>query len=330
MAFQSTVNIYNALGIPGDLAFDGPMRAAPYNLFSSAVPNKVGYAFTVTAGANPDTVGGSPLAGTAKVGGTGVFAGILVNPKAYALLGSSSNALAPSLTLPDYAIGELLTMGMIYASLPGPANVGDLVTYDPLTGALNSIAPTTAFTGAIAAGGASTPDVLTVSAVSSGVLTVGQEIRGTGIPAGTYILSLGTGRGYTGTYNLSSINTLTVSSSAMTATNQPTAAFSVTGSIAPGSTPASDPSVLTVSAVGSGQVHIGDQVFGTGVPANTVVTGFGTGVGGTGTYTVNQINLTVSSTTLTGPANLLVPNCTVERYTVGTPGAVNAVIKLTN
>ena len=103
---------------------------------------------------------------------------------------------------------------------------------------------------------------MTVTAVANGQLAIGQEIVGAGIPAGTYILSLGTGKGYTGTYNLSSINTLTVSSEAMSATNVPAAAFSVTGHIDPGSAPTTDPSVLTVSAVGSGQLRIGDQAFG--------------------------------------------------------------------
>ena len=44
--FQSTVNIWSAGGVVGELAFDGPMRAAPYNLYSAGVPNLVGNAFT--------------------------------------------------------------------------------------------------------------------------------------------------------------------------------------------------------------------------------------------------------------------------------------------
>lgn len=321
MGFQISVGIYNALGIPGSLAYDGPIRSKTYNLYSAGTPNVIGYAYTVSAGANPDTSLGSPLAGNAAVGGTGVFAGILVNPKVYPLRGTvAGGPLAASLVLPDYSIGELLTMGEIFVSLPGPANVGDLITYDPLTGALNSIAPTTAFTASIAAGGASTADVLTVTAVSAGQLSVGQLISGAGIPPGTYIDSLGTGKGYTGTYNLSTINEVTLSLRAMTAPNTPPAAFSVTGSIA-GNT-------LTVSAVGSGQLRIGDQVFGTGVTANTVITAFGTGVGDTGTYTVNN-SQTVGSTTLTGPANLLVPNAVVAVFTANAAGGV-AAIKLTN
>lgn len=319
--FQTSVNIYNALGVVGEIAFDGPNRAGSYNLQSSGTPNVVGYAYTVTSGIVPDPSKNSGNAGVAKVGGTGVFAGILINPKEYPLRGTTAGGpLAASLVLPDYAIGDLLTMGEVFVNIPGPASVGDLVTYDPVTGALNSIAPATKFTGSIAAGGASTADVLTVTAMTAGKLSVGDIISGAGIPTGTFIASLGTGLGYTGTYNLSTINTLTVSSEAMTGTNTPPAAFSVTGSIAT--------TVLTVSAVGSGQLRIGDQVFGTGVAANTVITAFGTGVGGTGTYTVSQ-SQTVTSTTLTGPANVLVPNCVVSRYDANTTGGV-AAIKLTN
>ncbi len=65
------------------------------------------------------------------------------------------------------------------------------------------------FTGSI------TGTVLTVTAVSSGTLAVGQEIAGTGIPTGVTIASLGTGTGGTGTYNLSSAGAGTIPSEAM-------------------------------------------------------------------------------------------------------------------
>ncbi len=324
---QSTVNVYNALGIPGDLAFDGPIRAGSFNLNSSGTPNIVGYAFTTANGINPDPYPGAGNAATARVGGTGQFAGILQNPKEYPLYGTvAGGTLAPSLALPDYAVGDLLIMGEIFVNLPGPALPGDLVTYDPLTGALNSITPQTQFTASIAPGGASTPDVMTVTAVAKGTLVVGQPISGAGVPAGTYILSLGTAHGYTGTYNLSSINTLTVSSEAMTAPNAPESAFSVTGHIDPDS---GNTDLLTVSAVGSGLIRIGNTLFGVGIPANTTIIGFVSGTGNTGTYRVNTTGLTVGSETITGPANLLVPNAVVTRYEANSTGGV-AAIKLTN
>jgi hypothetical protein len=80
---------------------------------------------------------------------------------------------------------------------------------------------------------------------------------------------------------------------------------------------------LTISAVSSGELVVGQQVFGTGVAADTVIIALGAG-----TYTVNR-SQTVSSTTLTGPSDLFVPNAVVDRFTANTAGAL-AVIKLTN
>ena len=65
-----------------------------------------------------------------------------------------------------------------------------------------------------------------------------------------------------------------------------------TGAIGPTST------TLTVTAVGYGAINVGDQVLGAGVQAGTFINGFGTGTGGTGTYTVNN-SQTVSSEALT-------------------------------
>jgi hypothetical protein len=56
---------------------------------------------------------------------------------------------------------------------------------------------------------------------------------------------------------------------------------------------------LTVSAVTSGVLGVGSQITGTGVTAGTFITALGTGLGGTGTYTVNN-SQTVASTTITG------------------------------
>lgn len=304
---QSTVNLFPALGVPGSLYDSGPLRAQPYELVSDdAAYNIVGSTiFTIVS------------QGVAKAGGTGVIAGLLVNPKAYVTAGASGQALTPTLTLPNYTEAEVSKMGSFVVQLPGPAAIGDLVTFAQTTGQINTITPQTQFTASIAPDAAG--DVLTVTAVAKGRLAVGQEISGTGIPAGTYIKSLGTGLGLTGTYILTTLDLLTITSRAMTAPNVPAPSFSVTGAIA-GTT-------LTVSAVGSGQLAIGEEVFGTGVAANTVITGFGTGVGGTGTYTVNN-SQTVSSTTLTGPNNILLPNAVVDRFTVDASGL--AVITMTN
>lgn len=59
---------------------------------------------------------------------------------------------------------------------------------------------------------------------------------------------------------------------------------------------------LTVSAMQpGGSIVVGSVVTGTGVTASTIVTAFGTGTGGAGTYTVNN-SQTVSSEAMAAPA----------------------------
>lgn len=331
MGFQQAININQAIGVLGEVAFSGPQRATPYNLVSTPLLNNIGYAYTVVSGADPDPLADTPNAGTATVGGSGVFAGILIGPKEYASFGSTTGPLNPVIALPDNSVGELLEMGSIFVNLPGPASVGDLVTYDPLTGALNSITSKTKFTASIAPGGsAGVLDVLTVTAVAAGQLAVGQLISGAGVAGGTYIASLGTGKGYTGTYNLSSVNEQTVSSEAMTAPNVPATAWAASSAYI---TTSAGVDTLHITTLTSGELQIGDAVFGTGVAANTVITGFGSGVGGTGTYILNTSGQTVASSgspeAMTGPSNLFVPRAVVSRYTANTTGGL-AVITLTN
>jgi len=75
--------------------------------------------------------------------------------------------------------------------------------------------------------------------------------------------------------------------------SQATAAGVVTGSIAT--------TTLTVTAVTSGSLSVGQTISGSGVTAGTKITALGTGTGGTGTYTVDT-SQTASSTTITATA----------------------------
>lgn len=321
MAFQSVVNLQSGFGVPGDVFLVGPTRVDPYIVLSggSGNLNVIGATamfVTSQAGENQPAVAragslGSPLL---------AFAGILVNPKVYASVGQGGDPLAPTMILPDQTQAECMIMGEIVVSLPGAANIGDRVLYDVFTGALSSIAGTTGFTGSIASG---TPDVLTVTAVALGYLAVGQVISGTGIAPGTYIVSNGTGRGGTGTYNLSSTGQ-TVSSEFMSAPTLAPAAASFTASIA-------NTGVMTVTAVSSGEIVAGQVLLGTGV-AGIVVGANLTGTpGGVGTYNTTPIGQTVTSTTITADQTAFVPNAVVARYDntgVGSTGV--GVIRLTN
>lgn len=130
MSFQSTVYLQQGFGIPGELFDDAPYKAEPFIINSTDADNNVfGRCFTITS------------EGNAEAGGTGVFGGFLVNPKGSAAFGTAGDPLAASLTLPNYAQGELLTMGSIIVTLPGAAAIGDLVVFDNTSGELDTIAP---------------------------------------------------------------------------------------------------------------------------------------------------------------------------------------------
>lgn len=319
--FQSQVNITQAVGVVGDLAFTGPHRAGPAILNSSGVPNLIGNAFTHTSDASEGNNSSQPVASAAMVGGSGLFAGILVNSKEYSSLGNTSSLagpLAPSLALPDQSFGDLLSMGYVWVNLPGKANIGDNVGFDQATGNLISYPVTAKFTGTIST------TTLTVTAVAQGALSVGQLVSGSGVLPDTYITALGTGKGGTGTYTINNSQTVG-SATAMTAPNGLPPAFSATGSIAT----SGGVDTLTISAVASGTLQVGDQITGTGIAANTTIASLGTGTGGTGTYILNTSGQTVASETITGPTFSQIPNCVVSRFGTASTGGLS-VIKLTN
>jgi hypothetical protein len=206
MSFQTQVGVQLATGVVGELAFEGPLRADTHILNSaSAANNVIGRAFTMVAGAENE----------ARAGGTGVFAGILANPKAYASGGTQADGtLAPSLVLRNGEIGEFVYMGIMFVSVDNTGVVGDLVQYDETTGELSLVADSVQVTGSIAT------TTLTVSAVGKGVLAVGMSITGPNIAPGTIITALGTGTGGTGTYTVN--NSQTAASGAITAASVPT------------------------------------------------------------------------------------------------------------
>lgn len=133
--FQSTVNVNLGFGIPGELIVDGPQRVDSLTL--DDVGGYIGTAFTKSNTTNIASQGGAIVAGTS------VFAGILVNPKAYASFGGANAPLDPTLFLGPNTQGEFLTMGTIVVTLDGAANIGDLVQYDEATGVLSAIEPGT-------------------------------------------------------------------------------------------------------------------------------------------------------------------------------------------
>jgi Protein of unknown function (DUF3383) len=161
----------------------------------------------------------------------------------------------------SYSAAAALIAQGLNASQPVAASV---------TGA---IAPATASVSASIAGA-----VMTVNAVVSGVLVPGAAITGPGVAAGTLITSQLSGApGGIGTYAVTTVQV--VPNAALTAAY----------------------GVLTVSAVTSGSLSVGQTLTGGGVTAGTRITGLGTGAGLAGTYFVSP-SQTVSSGTLTAAA----------------------------
>lgn len=124
-----TARTYLLSGIPGNISHDGPTRAASALIDSAdETQNVFGRAFTYKAGTND-----------VEVGGTGAFAGILINPKAYAIdVNYARNG----------TVGEFLNMGEAYVELDNNGNIGDAVSFDPATGVLYAGAIATVIPGA--------------------------------------------------------------------------------------------------------------------------------------------------------------------------------------
>lgn len=131
---------------------------------------------------------------------------------------------------------------------------------------------------------------------------VGAYLRGGDIS----IISLTTLQGYSGvltvtidgTVDTSSSISLTAATSFSDAAQIINTALAVNGPTAASVTGAISGTTLTVSAVSSGTLSVGQQVTGAGITSDTYITALETGTGGTGTYTVSQTQ-TVSSETLT-------------------------------
>lgn len=117
MAIPNTARIALLSGFPGNISHDGPTRAASCVLKSGTEANNVfGRAFTY------DDTGKE----TVQAGGTGTFAGIMINPKAYAI--DTEYAV-------NGTVAEFLTMGEVYVEIKGDSpDIGSKVYFIPATG----------------------------------------------------------------------------------------------------------------------------------------------------------------------------------------------------
>jgi len=285
MPFQTQVNVFQAPAVAGDFASTNPratVLAGPPDL---------------TAGPYGVTVGLFAWQDAAGNGNVYNFAQSSVPPSGFVhraqqslitqYLAEYSNTVPAGFPVTLFSAGDFwvknagsneVLIGMkAYANLSTGA-ITFAATGNPTTGAsvTGSIAASTAsVTGSISGG------VLTVTAVASGTLVIGGILSGTGVATGTQITEqLSGATGGVGTYYVS-IQEQTVASTTISQTY----------------------GTLTVTAVASGALAVGDTITGTGITAGTFIAALGTGTGGTGTYVVSP-SQTVASETITVAANI--------------------------
>lgn len=160
-AFQSSVFINAGAGVPGEFYSDTPHRTQSFIIDSTDPTNNI-------IGSTCCTIVSQ---GIAEAGGTGVFAGFLVDPKDIALFGSGGLPLSPTLVVPNFTQVECLTEGSIWVTLPGAAAIGDVVIFDQTTGQISTITPTTALPGGSSYAFA-VVDYFTVTTAGLAVITV--------------------------------------------------------------------------------------------------------------------------------------------------------------
>ena len=124
-------------------------------------------------------------------------------------------------------------------------------------------------------------NILTVTQLTSGGISINQTMTGLNLPSGTTITQMLSGAGgqvnELGTYLL---NTTIVNPT-------PTFTASVSGT------------TLNVSAISQGTLGVGCVITGTGITAGTTITALGSGTGGTGSYTISNNLGTISSEAMT-------------------------------
>lgn len=129
MGFQTSVQNAQVIGVPGEFADNSPSRVTPYTLeANSTVVPAVGYVFTQSA--TGDSV--------AKIGGSGNYLGVCVEPKQYA----NKAGLNATLNLEAGQIGEICSMGHIFVKSATAFAPGYLAEYEPATGVISAIAST--------------------------------------------------------------------------------------------------------------------------------------------------------------------------------------------
>lgn len=222
---------------PGQNVYADPNNGAPYA------------GATAPAGASATGIGGAT--GTLTTNSTNV---VTINTSTAGLIGIGDTVVSANIPVGTTVLAQL--------TVTAGSGAGILGTYQ-LSAAATSSAGPTAFT--------TQSTLINVTAVASGALLVGDVISGTGIVAGTRILSQSAP--FNGVANLASSTALTV----------------------------------TAVTAGAGKLRVGDSLVAVGIPAGTTIASQTNGTpGGVGVYvmsaaaTVTQNGVSVTDTNIAG------------------------------
>lgn len=281
MPFQNAVNQYNPPAVAGDFATANPRVTAfaPEGAFVAG-PGGVTVGRFVWLASDGRTVNNFATGAVKPLG--------FIHRDQQALitqyLAESSNVIPPGFPVTVHSEGDF------FATIKGgSASTGnnDAVYANYADGSINIASAPSGFsaTGSVGATFTATgaANQLTVTAVT-GLISVGDTISGTGVPAGTTILNQVSGTtGGAGVYTTS--NNTTAAAATVTS-------FGV---------------VLNVSAVASGTLNVGDALTGTGIPSGATIASQVSGaVGGVGVYTLDiPATAYAASTALTGVGGIL-------------------------
>lgn len=277
MGFQTAVNAQPAPAVAGDFASANPratVLAGPGALVAGPSGVTVGrFAWIDDAFGN-----------IASNSGTGAPAGFVHRDQQGLItvwLGQATMQVPEGLPVTLFSAGDFfVTNAGTNQVVPGMKAYANYETGAVTFAATGNAPQGASVTGAIAAGTFSVTasiagSEMTVTAVGSGAVVNGATISGTNVVTGTKVVSQVSGTpGGVGVYLVDIPQTV--------------ASTTVSGAFG----------TLTVTAVGSGALNVGDVLSGTGVTAGTFITALGTGTGGTGTYIVSPTQ-TASSTTIT-------------------------------
>ena len=299
MGFQTTVNNQPAPAVEGDFASANPRAselAGPGALVAGPLGVTVGkFAWSTIAGIVNSFGGVGSLGFVDRPSNVTQITQYLAASTMTITPGTGMTVMVQGDFWARFAAGATKGQKVFASYADGSAIAG--TAGSPPTGAVvtaSAGATTTAVIGTVGTGsmgatvtGSISGTVLTVSAVTGGVLHVGAVLSGPGgssdpITTGTTIVSLGTGTGGTGTYNVSVSQTST--SATVTAAS----------------------TILDVTAISKDAFRVGSVMTAAGMTAATTVTAQLTGTaGGIGTYSTGGSAQTVASATITAPSTVM-------------------------